>query len=47
MLEALFWLAVGILVGWNIPRPEWAKNLQDNIVNWFKRQFGSDNTLGD
>jgi hypothetical protein len=36
MLEALFWISVGALIGWNIPQPEFAKNIQQKIVQLFK-----------
>ena len=30
MLETLFWVAVGLVVGWNLlPQPAWAKALWD------------------
>jgi hypothetical protein len=28
MLDTLFWVAVGALVGWNFPQPFWAKMVQ-------------------
>jgi hypothetical protein len=32
MLEALFWFAVGLIVGWNLlPQPQWIKNLYDKL----------------
>lgn len=39
MLEILFWLLVGIFLGWNIPQPTYAKKLQETVVNWFKTAF--------
>jgi len=36
MLYTLFILAVGIVIGWNIPRPIWAKELQDRVIYAFK-----------
>lgn len=27
---------VGLVVGWNLPQPEWAKTLQDKIVTKIK-----------
>lgn len=27
MLETLFWVLVGAFVGWNIPQPQWSKDL--------------------
>ncbi len=32
MLYTLFILAVGIVIGWNIPQPPWAKDLQDRVL---------------
>jgi hypothetical protein len=32
MLWILFWICVGILIGWNLPQPPWAKALQDKAV---------------
>lgn len=37
MLEALFWIAVGALIGWNFPQPAWAKAAQDKLTGFFKR----------
>lgn len=32
MLEALFWVSVGLVVGWNVlPQPTWVENLYKNI----------------
>lgn len=33
MLTMLFFIAVGIVIGWNLPQPTWAKELQDKAVN--------------
>lgn len=33
MLTALFFVAVGIVIGWNLPQPAWAKETQDKIVS--------------
>jgi hypothetical protein len=32
MLEILFFIAVGIVIGWNLPQPPWARELQDKAV---------------
>ncbi|MGA7981112.1 MAG: hypothetical protein WCA32_12945 [Chromatiaceae bacterium] len=32
MWWVLFWICVGILIGWNLPQPAWAKSLQDKTV---------------
>jgi hypothetical protein len=37
MLETLFWLAVGMFIGWNFPQPEFAKNIQSRLLNSFRK----------
>lgn len=32
MLQALFWLLVGAFVGWNVPQPQFAKNIQEKYL---------------
>ncbi|ESQ11354.1 MAG: hypothetical protein N838_01800 [Thiohalocapsa sp. PB-PSB1] len=32
MWTILFWIIVGIIIGWNLPQPEWAKSLQDRVM---------------
>ncbi len=29
MITALFFIAIGIVIGWNLPQPPWARELQD------------------
>jgi hypothetical protein len=36
MLSSIFWLAVGAFVGWNLPQPEFAKNIQNKVTSFFK-----------
>jgi hypothetical protein len=36
MLLTLFWIAVGIVIGWNLPQPLWAKELQDKVMDALK-----------
>jgi len=36
MLYTLFILAVGIVIGWNLPQPPWARDLQDRAVRSVK-----------
>lgn len=36
MLAVLFWVAVGIVIGWNLPQPPWAKEIQDKVVGFFR-----------
>ena len=31
-MSALFWIAVGMFIGWNLPQPAWAKELQQKVV---------------
>ena len=40
MVEVLFWVAVGVFVGWNLPQPQWAVWLQDKVLNFFKGLVG-------
>jgi hypothetical protein len=32
MLQTLFWLLVGAFVGWNVPQPQFAKNIQEKYL---------------
>ena len=32
MLESLFWIAFGAFIGWNLPQPDFAKNLQAKAI---------------
>jgi hypothetical protein len=36
MIETLFCIAIGILIGWNLPQPAWAKDLQDRAVDFLR-----------
>ena len=36
MWSTLFWICVGILIGWNLPQPAWAKSLQTKVVSMIK-----------
>lgn len=38
MLETLFWIAVGALIGWNFPQPAWAKTVQQRLVDIFQKK---------
>ena len=40
MLGIIFWVAVGLFLGWAFPKPEWVKNLQDKVVSTVKGWFG-------
>jgi hypothetical protein len=39
MLSALFWIAVGAFVGWNLPQPEFAKKIQVNLQEFSNKIF--------
>jgi hypothetical protein len=36
MWIVLFSVCVGIVIGWNVPQPAWAKSAQDKVVALFK-----------
>jgi hypothetical protein len=38
MLETLFWIVVGALIGWNFPQPDFAKTIQAKLVDLFKKK---------
>ena len=29
-------IAVGVLIGWNLPQPEWARQVQAGVTLWLK-----------
>lgn len=33
MFTIVLFTAIGILIGWNLPQPAWAKEIQDKVVN--------------
>lgn len=33
MITALFFVAVGIVIGWNLPQPPWAREAQQKLVD--------------
>ncbi len=37
MLETLFWILVGAFIGWNIPQPQYAKELQEKIKSLIQK----------
>lgn len=37
MLTSIICLVVGLFVGWNLPQPEWAKDFQEKVKDFFKR----------
>ncbi|MFZ0790980.1 MAG: hypothetical protein WAM94_15320 [Chromatiaceae bacterium] len=40
MIEILFFIAVGIVIGWNLPQPPWAREFQEKVVLFFRDLFG-------
>ena len=39
VLFTLFWIAVGIVIGWNVPQPRWAKDLQAKIMGALRGRY--------
>lgn len=37
MLEVIFWIVVGVFIGWNLPQPTWAADAQKKVVDLFTR----------
>lgn len=35
MINAIIWTLVGLFIGWNLPQPQIAKDIQDKIVSIF------------
>lgn len=36
MIEVAIYVAIGLFVGWNLPQPVWAKNVQEKVKSFFK-----------
>ena len=32
----LFSIAIGIVIGWNLPQPPWARQWQQQVVDWVR-----------
>lgn len=44
MLETLFWILVGALIGWTVPQPLWARLLLNKLRTvWTSLTVKSDN----
>ena len=41
MIYALFWIAVGLFIGWNMPQPHWARELQEKVVAMVQSIIGN------
>lgn len=35
-MATLFWICVGIVIGWNMPQPAWARDVQRRVVSWLR-----------
>jgi hypothetical protein len=36
VIKFLLFVAVGIIIGWNVPQPAWAKQWQDKVVDFVR-----------
>jgi hypothetical protein len=36
MIQVLIYITIGTFIGWNLPQPEWAKQLQTRITDYIK-----------
>lgn len=36
MIELVIALAIGTLIGWNFPQPDFAVKAQNKVTSWFK-----------
>jgi len=42
MIEAAIYITIGAFVGWNIPQPQYAKNIQAKVIGFlskFKKHY--------
>jgi hypothetical protein len=40
-MSFVFWIAVGCLIGWNMPQPTYAKVAQEWVVGLFNKAKGT------
>jgi len=40
MMDTLFWIAVGVFVGWHVPQPSWAVLIEDWVKSRFRTLLG-------
>lgn len=38
-MSMIFWTAVGMIIGWNLPQPEWAQKVQNSVIDFVKNIF--------
>ena len=41
-MHAIFWVVVGMLIGWQVPQPTWVKLLWDKAVAKIKGIFNKE-----
>jgi hypothetical protein len=34
LIATLFWICIGIVIGWNLPQPPWARRLQVKVMSF-------------
>jgi len=47
MFKFLFVLLIGMFIGWNFPQPDYAKRLQDLVVDKWKEVTGQTDDSND
>jgi hypothetical protein len=40
MLAFLVGIAVGIVIGWNLPQPDWARQMQEQVMGTVRKLTG-------
>ena len=40
-MNTLFWIAVGVVIGWHVPQPVWATMAIEKVKSWFKSETES------
>lgn len=46
MFTALILVAIGIVIGWNLPQPPWARDTQERITSQVRRLLGGGSGSG-
>jgi hypothetical protein len=36
-MEELLLVAIGIVIGWNLPQPDWARDAQEKVLGFFRK----------
>ena len=44
LVMILFWIAVGIIIGWNVAQPDWAKQAQAQVMGLIGQLTGKTST---